>query len=114
MNQMSIDFSAARARADIGIQRAADAADRKAPSWTETTCEALRKFAAAQSEPFTVEQARDAIAATLPAPSDLRAWGAVTQQAMKRGYIHRLPGRYAPAASSNLSPKALYFSGVYA
>lgn len=102
---------AARAKADVAIQRVADATERSEPGWCETACERLREFARAQSGVFTVELARMAFAKDLPAPGDLRAWGQVTRMATSRGYIDRVHGEFFSAASSNGSPKPVYRRG---
>lgn len=106
---------AARERADLGVARSADRAERAEPGWIETATEALRRLALV-TEPdvlFTIEQARTVIAEAgeLTQPPNLRAWGQVTRRARRLGYIEQVPGRFAPAASSNCSPKPLYRRG---
>lgn len=113
MTQLALDLRAARSRADAGIQQAADATERRHDGWQDLAVEALRQFARKQFEPFTVEAARVQIASALPAPKSLKSWGAVTRRAMADGYLVHT-GRYAPAASSNGSPKALYAAGANA
>lgn len=104
-------FPAARARADAGIQRSADATERTEAGWCEKAAERLRAFARGQSGVFTIELARMAFAKDLPPPHDLRTWGQVTRMAASRGYIERVRGEFFSAASSNGSPKPVYRRG---
>lgn len=104
-------FTAARARAEAGIQRAADATERREPGWTEMAAEALRQFAREQDKPFTIELARAAFEKSLPPPNDKRSFGAATRFATSRGFIERVPGMFFAAASSNNSPKPVYVRG---
>lgn len=108
MKQLDIAF--AQERGEVGMRRAADRADRQTPGWQDMALMALRVAARAAREPFTIEQARASIESlcNLSDPPDGRAWGAVTQRAIREGVIVKLIGQYAPAASSNGSPKQLY------
>lgn len=108
--QLAIDFRAANARADRGISRAIDHAERSIPGWTDMALEALRQWVSKQTDAFTIEQARAAIASSVERPPELRSWGAVTRAAKNRGLIV-LDG-VAPAASSNGSPKPTYRRGM--
>ena len=105
----------AKASANVGIQRASDRAERTEPGWVDRAAEAVRDYVrlhvARSDEPseFTIERVREFMASVPPAP-DGRAWGAVTRRALKLGYIVATDG-YAPAASSNGSPKRLYARG---
>lgn len=103
----------ARRRADTGIARSAQRAERCAPGWMDLAIEALRRYALSAAKPFTVEAARAHFAAALTPPPDERAWGAVTRIARQRGVIEHT-GSYAPADSSNGSPKPLYRRGINA
>jgi hypothetical protein len=100
-----------RAKADAGIERVADATERRIEGWCEMACEKLREFARGQSGHFTCELARCAFQSSIPAPHDLRAWGKVSRMAMQRGYIEKVPGQFFAAASSNGSPKPVYRRG---
>lgn len=95
----------ARIRRDDGIQRAADHAD---DAWRERAIGYVRLHAAVHAE-FLAEDVR-AVAEHdgLPPPPDGRAWGSVMQTAARRGIVKRVG--YAPARSSNLSPKVLWGS----
>jgi hypothetical protein len=112
MTQMPLDFTAAKARADLGAERASGKAERLEPGWVDRAAEAVRMFAN-DSHPlsFTIEDARASFSA--PEGVDLRAWGHVTRRALRLGYIEPT-GDYAPAASSNGSPKKLYRKGYAA
>jgi hypothetical protein len=110
MTQLSIDFVAAEDRALSGMSRAADRADRANPGWTDQALTLLRSAARMMEAPFTIEAVRLVIEPFLPTPTDGRAWGAVTQAAIRAGVIEPT-GEFARAASSNGSPKMLYRRG---
>lgn len=97
-------------RAQRGIDSAHDHAEADSPGWTELAAEELRTYALTAGD-FIVEQARIAITPIVGAPEELRAWGAVTQMAQRRGWIART-GHYLAASSSNGSPKPVYRCGV--
>ena len=99
-------MQAARQRAECGIAAAA----RVNSAWCVTALEALRKFAAGQVGMWTIEMARSVIEQDLDKPSDGRAWGFVTQAAVRAGYIVKTD-KTAPAASSNGSGKPLFKRG---
>lgn len=107
MNQLTLDLS--RMRGDVGAERAASRAERTQPGWIDRAAEAVRGFAVGSGPfAFTIEEARASFQA--PEGVDLRAWGHVTRRAVQLGYIEPT-GDYAPAASSNGSPKRLYRKG---
>lgn len=92
------------------MRRAADKAARVDVAWIEAAVEHIRRFAKAHPDAtYTIEKARTGVA--LPANVDGRVWGAVTRLSVSRGYLKRVPGGYAPAASSNTSMKPLYRKG---
>lgn len=105
--------SEARARRDLGMQRVGDKAERTAPGWTDIVLGRVRVFVRAQAGYFTTEQMRSVLAAEVPPPHDLRAWGVVTKLSLERGLIDHT-GRSAPAASSNMSDKPLFKRGATA
>lgn len=86
-----MDNTDARAARDAGIQRAAEHAEEVHPDWHAKADEALRLFAAgmrASGKAFTSEDVRNSIvAAFVPQPPHLRAWGAVFQRAARAGLI---------------------------
>lgn len=99
MNQLAIDF--VRARRDDGIQRAADHAG---DQWRRGARGYLLEFLSSQPGPFLAEDARAfAESRGFAHPPDGRAWGVVFQSAARAGLIVKIG--YAPAKSSNLSPK---------
>lgn len=81
----------ARAARDTGIQQAAQHADEVNPNWGDQAFEVLQLFVAGKRgtpNTFTSEQVRSSIlAAGLPPPPHLRAWGAVFQRAARAGLI---------------------------
>lgn len=99
MSQLTIDF--ARARRDDGIQRSGDhAGDR----WKRSARGYLLEFLTVRPSPFLAEDVREfAEVRGLEAPPDGRAWGAVMRAAARDRLIDKVG--YAPARSSNLSPK---------
>lgn len=107
-HQTALDFSSARARADVGMENARRHVEHTEPGWTEMAIARLRTYAESiYPSGFTMEQARAAMAGNLPEPAELRAWGAVTVGARRQGFIVGT-GRFLPAASSNGSPKPEY------
>lgn len=94
-----------------GLRAANASAISNGPKWSEVALDALVKFAELQpTKPFTIEQARLWLDDMVPPPKDGRAWGAVTNQAVRLCRIKKT-GQYAPAVSSNGAPKALYVAG---
>jgi hypothetical protein len=93
----------AAARRDTGIARASDHARRVDPAWLEKALGYVRLHAMVATAFLTEDVRAMAEADGLPDPPDGRAWGAVMRTAKHRGIV-RAAG-YAPAKSSNLSPK---------
>lgn len=118
MEQLSLDMG--RIRGDLGIERAARKADKVCAEWMDAALGRLRYFASVactDTEPnFTMEEAREFVEALEPRPAgiDCRVWGAIQREAVRRGYIERVPNVYRAAASSNGSPKACYRRGAKA
>lgn len=109
-------MQAAKARADVGIERAAAHAETERPGWCADAAEALRKFARAQGGVFTIEMARMSLVLSeaIDKPAEARSWGKAARMAMAAGYIEQVKGQFFPAASSNGSPKAVYRKGARA
>jgi hypothetical protein len=82
--------------------RASERADRASDGWTEKAAMYLASYARL-GDRFLIEEATVKYPHT---PPDGRAWGAATRLASRRGWIRRVG--YAPAASSNGSPKCLW------
>jgi hypothetical protein len=102
MEQLPIDF--VRARRDDGIQRAGDHAGAR---WRGQARGYLLEWLAAPRGDFLAEDVREfAERRGLDAPPDGRAWGVVFQSASRDRLISKVG--YAPARSSNLSPKVLW------
>lgn len=108
MEQTALDFTAARARRDVGMQRAVDHADRVTDGWREIARAHVEEFARKHST-FLAE---DVIAAArdVPEPPTRKAWGAVIQRAAREGIIEKIG--FAPAKTSNCSPKVLWRSRI--
>lgn len=103
-------ISHAHTAGEIGMDRAADTAERTSPGWTAAALEKVRAFARNQAGLFTVEQMRWIIEQDLPTPTGLRAWGVLARMALKHGFIEKT-GRSAPTYSSNGSDRPLYKRG---
>lgn len=102
--QLAIDFTAAMQARDLGVQRAADHANRVESEWTGQAIGLLVAFAKDCGRPFLVEEARAyAEAKGLPQPPDARSWGAVIRRAAAKRRVRKVG--YGAAASSNCSPK---------
>lgn len=100
-------FAEATKRRDDGMRRAVEHADDVTAEWSKRAIGLLIEYARWDDAGFLAEQVRlFAHDQGLPSPPDGRAWGAVFQRAAKAGHIVRLG--YAPAKSSNLSPKVLW------
>lgn len=93
-------------------KQAADKAERQVAEWTRKMAELVLHIAGDIPDDFTIEDVRS-FCPPMPKGTDARAWGHVTRLALKLGYIERT-GRYAPATSSNGSPKPLYRIGAAA
>ena len=107
MSQMNLDLDSVRVRRDVGIQRAVDHADDVDPTWSERAYAFLQKFLRNEPGAFLTEDvALGSLRDGLSPPPDGRAWGGVIQRAAKRGAIRKVG--YAPARTSNLSPKVLW------
>jgi hypothetical protein len=103
-----IDYINASERRDLGIETAHANAEDKTPGWTDRALAYVVRFLEGRGDrTFLTEDVRAfAESCGLAYPPDGRAWGAVTQKASRRGIIDKVG--YAPAKSSNLSPKVLW------
>ena len=87
-----------------GIADSAMHAERDYPGWVDDAAFELAAYAQ-RGGVFTIEEAR--AAADVPEPEELRAWGAATKQAIRRGWI--VPtGQFRSSHSSNNQPMRLY------
>lgn len=109
--QLAITFPAARARRDDGIARAVDHAETVKVGWQREAFERFRRYAE-RHEVFLTEDVLEANPDfTVPPQCDKRAWGAVARAAAKQGIVAK--EGYAPAKTSNLSPKPLWRSRLF-
>lgn len=99
MEQLSIDLAAARR--DLGIERSGNHAGE---AWKRRARGYLLEYVATHAGSFMAEDVREfAEQRGLDHPPDERAWGSVMQSAARERLI--VKDGYAPARSSNLSPK---------
>ena len=95
----------AQARAELGQARALQAAQRRAPDWRDDALEAIRRFAL-ERYLFLAEDVRKAFGEREGV--NPKAWGPIFKLAEKQGLIEA--AGYAPANSSNRSPKCRWRS----
>lgn len=101
-----------RIRADDGIERASEHAKQVSQDWQTKAVGYVRLFALCEPA-FLAEDVREmAERDGFDAPPDGRAWGAVMRQAAREGIV--VSAGYAPANSSNGSPKVKWRSLVVA
>jgi hypothetical protein len=98
-------YAASIARRDRGMAQSESSAESSCAGWIKLAVDRVRAFASTQTGVFTIEQLRSVVGPELPPVPELRAWGQVTVQAARLGYIERVPKVFLPAASSNSSPK---------
>lgn len=104
MPQLPLDFDAAVARRESGMQAAVDHANAVESEWSGQALGMLVAFVSQIGRAFLIEEARAwAEARGLPTPPDKRAWGAVARRACAKKRIRK--AGYGAAASSNCSPK---------
>ena len=97
----------AAARRDAGIAQAEDHANAVEPNWSEDALHLLEQFCRQATAPFIIEEVRAfAEDRGFASTTDERAWGGVIRRAAAKGLIRKIG--YAPAKSSNLSPKCLW------
>jgi len=105
------DFAKAKTRREQGIVSSILHADRNAPDWPDRAFVYLVQYTATHRRPFTVEVFRLwAKDHGLDDPPDLRAFGGVTQRAIRRNVIRRVG--FQPTAASNGSCMPLYESAM--
>jgi hypothetical protein len=101
-------FEEARARRDLGIERAATHANQVVAAWVDMAVDSLRVYSRTHEEFLTEDVREIAYALGLPQPPDGRAWGQVMRRGQREGVVERCG--YAPAHSSNCSPKVKWRS----
>lgn len=99
----------AERRRDTGMARATDRADREKHKWSAKAMHALHLYCVQHpGTKFLGEQVREwaELGKLVPVPPDERSWGSIFRSAAADGLLKRVG--YAPAKSSNLSPKCLW------
>lgn len=97
----------AETRRDIGIARAERHANAAWCQWSEVAFDYLRLYCEDNpGDRFLAEELRNFAAAHGFTSANDKAWGAIMRKGAKEGLIYRYG--YAPARSSNLSPKCLW------
>lgn len=111
MSAPLLDWIEATRRRDVGIAASVKHADQVSADWSARASVHLLDYARRAGGSFLAEQVREyAHAEGLEYPPDGRAWGAVLSRAAKARVIR--PIGYAPARSSNRSPKVLWELGT--
>jgi len=116
MNQLAIDFSAARAAADRGMQQALDHAEYIDQEWPDLAYAFLCRYARSH-EFFEGWQCTDlANAMGFGSPADDRAWGAIYKRALNTEVIVMDGIGRNPHRHTSVCPRyrSLIFAGVTA
>lgn len=99
-----IDREVAELRRDLGVARGQGSAG---SAWIERAVGYVMEYAAARGGSFLCEDVRSfATDRGFESPPNPKSWGGVMRIACTRGIVH--PAGYAPANSSNRSPKVLW------
>lgn len=105
-----ISVQQAKDKRDIGMARATDRASREQEAWADVAMFYLVVFSSfanlGEKNKFLAEDVIEFCKVNLFEAPDSRAWGSVFRRAAKEGVIRKVG--YAPAKSSNLSPKTLW------
>ncbi len=109
--QTSFELERAALSRDRGILNASIGAEIAVPGWSLEAFAFLKRFAEQHAQFMAEDVVKAAAADHLPAPPDGRAFGGVIQRAVREGLIRKIG--YAPAATSNLSPKCVWQSLVF-
>ncbi|WP_293371474.1 hypothetical protein [Nevskia sp.] len=109
--QTSLQLEVASLSRDRGILNAAIGAEHASPGWSIAAFEFLRDYARRHVQFMAEDVIRLASVSDIPKPPDGRAFGSIIQRAVREGLIKKLG--YAPAATSNLSPKCVWQSLIY-
>lgn len=102
-----VSHETADLKREIGMGRAVMRADKETGGWADLAYGKVVEFASRNRE-FLTEDLRACLDDYFPHPQDGRAWGSVMRRAARNKIIRRKG--YAPARSSNLSPKPLWES----
>lgn len=107
MNQLAIDFSAARIGRDAGMNCAIDHAERDSAGWGDRAYAYLTSYIVRHQSDFMTEDVRlYAAAEGLDPPPDNRAWGAVIVRAVKLGVLRKTG--FAPAKTGHCRPMQIW------
>lgn len=101
----------ARAKADKGIKESADHADRVSSDWKILAIGYVLEHARSNEYMLTEDVRERAHADGFEAAPDDRAWGYIMRASAKCAFIKS--DGYAPAKSSNMSPKVRWKSLVF-
>lgn len=111
VEQQAIDFAAARAARDEGIQRSANKAARAAETWPEDAYNFLCRYARTHERFISEELTACADRMGYGAPTSSKAWGAIFQRASREGIIRR--DGYGVSLRRHCSPSPMWHSMVY-
>ena len=112
MNQLAIDFTAARAAGDRGMRHAIERAERLDDTFPTRAEAFIYEYARTHYE-FTSEQATAAAERAGVKPlSDGRAWGAPIKRAVSGG-VMEATDRTAPRLKGHGAPAVVWRSRVY-
>lgn len=103
----------AREAASDGMERAAEHADRVEPGWRDRAYWHLQVYAATHREFMTEDVRVWAYENGLPQPPDGRAWGAVTVQAAKNGFIVLDRYQKTRIRPAHATPRPVWRSRLY-
>jgi hypothetical protein len=96
-----------RAKGGEGMKAAAEHAERQFPGWRDSVLKALGRYLGTRkAAPFLAEDFVQWARFRVKEPPDGRAWGNAMKAAAAKGIIQKVG--YAPAESSNYSPKVLW------
>ena len=112
MNQLTIDFAAARAARDAGMTQALQRAERVDDEWPELAYEFLVGYARTHAQFISEEATAEADRLGYGSPADGRAWGAIFKRAARDEVIQRIG--YGISQRRHLSPTPLWRSLVFA
>ncbi|MDE1918970.1 MAG: hypothetical protein KGH96_23225 [Sphingomonadales bacterium] len=117
MNQIAIDFAAARAARDAGMTQAIQHAERVDDEWPDAALDFLYRYARTHVQFISEEATAEAARLGLASPADPRAWGAIFKRAASAAngsmpFIQKVG--YGISQRRHLSPTPLWRSLVFA
>jgi len=110
LDLISPEVSVSRVLRDVGMQRAADHADRVEEGWSDRAHGFLVDYVAAnRGRAFMAEDIRaSAESEGLPPPPDNRAWGSVVSRAVRASIIKRMGYGAQKSVTCHCSPKSIW------